>query len=51
MFTDVLGEFRSDSLLAGEAETTIDFYVNLLHMIGAENPYEAEPIFLVFTLC
>lgn len=38
MFTDALGEFRSDWLLAGKAETTIDFYVNLLHVLGAENP-------------
>ena len=37
MFTDALDEFRSDWLLAGKAETTIDFYVNLLHVLGAEN--------------
>ena len=38
MFTDALPEFRADWMLAGKAETTIDFYVNLLHLLGAEHP-------------
>ena len=38
MLTDALPEFRADWMLAGKAETTIDFYVNLLHLLGAEHP-------------
>ena len=37
MFTDALPEFRADWLLAGEASTTVDFYVSLLHLLGGEN--------------
>ena len=37
MFADALGEFRADWLLAGKADTTIDFYVNLLDLLGADN--------------
>lgn len=37
MFADALDEFRADWLLADKAATTIDFYIDLLHLLGAEN--------------